>query len=129
MKTFGVNEGNYHSWDNETKKYMDWLKETDKPTGRPYGLRYIGSLVADVHRTLLYGGIFLYPGSVKKPEGKLRLLYEASPLAMVIEQAGGRATNGKIRILDVQPKDLHQRTPLIIGGLDEVDTAQKFLNP
>lgn len=126
-KYYSVNEGNYHSWTENTKKYMDWLKETDKSTGRPYGLRYIGSLVADVHRTLLYGGIFLYPGSVKKPEGKLRLLYEASPLAMVIEQAGGKATNGKIRILDVIPKDLHERTPLIIGGQDEVDTVQQFL--
>jgi fructose-1,6-bisphosphatase I len=127
-KYYSVNEGNYHSWSDSTRKYMDWLKETDKTTGRPYGLRYIGSLVADVHRTLLYGGIFLYPGSVKKPEGKLRLLYEASPLAMVVEQAGGKATNGKMRILDIQPSDLHQRTPLVIGGPDEVDTAQRFLN-
>lgn len=127
-KYYSVNEGNYHSWEGNTKKYIDWLKETDKATGRPYGLRYIGSLVADAHRTLLYGGIFLYPGSIKKPEGKLRLLYEASPLAMVIEQAGGKATNGKIRILDVVPTDLHQRTPLILGGPDEVDAAQRFLN-
>jgi fructose-1,6-bisphosphatase I len=127
-KYYSVNEGNYHSWTEETKKYIDWLKETDKPTGRPYGLRYIGSLVADVHRTLLYGGIFLYPGSIKKPEGKLRLLYEASPLAMVVEQAGGEATDGKIRILDVVPTELHQRTPLIIGGKDEVGTVRRFLN-
>jgi fructose-1,6-bisphosphatase I len=127
-KYYSVNEGNYHSWSENTKKYVNWLKETDKSTGRPYSLRYIGSLVADVHRTLLYGGIFLYPGSIKKPEGKLRLLYEASPLAMVIEQAGGKATNGKIRILDVQPTGLHERTPLIIGGPNEVDTVQQFLN-
>jgi len=103
------------------------LKETDKASGRPYGLRYIGSLVADVHRTLLYGGVFLYPGSIKKPEGKLRLLYEASPLAMVIELAGGKASTGKQRILDVQPHDLHQRTPLIIGSPEEVDLAHRFL--
>lgn len=127
-KYYSVNEGNYHSWDEPMKKYVDYLKENDKATGRPYGLRYIGSLVADVHRTLLYGGVFLYPGAVKKPEGKLRLLYEAAPLAMVIEHAGGKATNGKIRILDIQPHDLHQRTPLIIGSPEEVDLAHKFLS-
>jgi fructose-1,6-bisphosphatase I len=83
--------------------------------------------VADVHRTLLYGGIFLYPGSVKKPEGKLRLLYEANPLAMIVEQAGGKAINDHQRILDIVPTDLHQRTPLIIGSPDDVDLAQSFL--
>lgn len=127
-KYYSVNEGNYHSWEDGMKKYVDWLKETDKATGRPYGLRYIGSLVADVHRTLLYGGIFLYPGALKKPEGKLRLLYEASPLAMVVEHAGGKATNGKQRILELQPNDLHQRTPLVIGSPEEVDMAHKFLS-
>ena len=126
-KYYSVNEGNYHSWEDGMKRYIDYLKETDKASGRPYGLRYIGSLVADAHRTLLYGGVFLYPGSLKKPEGKLRLLYEASPLAMVIEQAGGKASNGKQRILDVEPTDLHQRTPLIIGSPEEVGLAHRFL--
>lgn len=126
-KYYSVNEGNFHSWTDATKKYMEYIKEPDSSTGRPYGLRYIGSLVADVHRTLLYGGIFLYPGSIKKPSGKLRLLYEASPLAAVVEAAGGKATNGKQRILDIQPTELHQRTPLIIGSPADVDTAMKFM--
>ncbi len=127
-KYYSVNEGNYHSWQDGLKRYIDYLKETDKATGRPYGTRYIGSLVADAHRTLLYGGIFLYPGSVKKPEGKLRLLYEASPLAMVIEQAGGKAISETERILDIVPTDLHQRTPLIIGSSEDVDQAKAFMN-
>ena len=126
-KYYSANEGNYHSWTDGTKKYINYMKESDPDTGRPYGLRYIGSLVADVHRTLLYGGIFLYPGSVKKPAGKLRLLYEAAPLAMVIEQAGGKATNGAKSILDVEPTELHQRTPLVIGSPVDVDAAMKFL--
>jgi fructose-1,6-bisphosphatase I len=126
-KYYSVNEGNYHSWHEQTQKYINYLKETDSSTGRPKGLRYIGSLVADVHRTLLYGGIFLYPGSVKKPSGKLRLLYEASPLAAVVEAAGGKATDGRQRILDIQPTELHQRTPLVIGSPDDVDTAMKFI--
>jgi fructose-1,6-bisphosphatase I len=126
-KYYSVNEGNYESWSDGMKGYINHIKETDKETGRPMGTRYIGSLVADVHRTLLYGGIFLYPGSVKKPEGKLRLLYEANPLAMIVEQAGGKAINDHQRILDIVPRDLHQRTPLIIGSPEDVDLAQSFL--
>ena len=126
-KYYSVNEGNYNAWTDGMKKYVDYIKDTDAATGRPYGLRYIGSLVADVHRTLLYGGLFLYPGSVKKPAGKLRLLYEASPCAMIVEAAGGKATNGKQRIVDVVPTDLHQRTPLIIGSPEDVDTVHRFL--
>jgi fructose-1,6-bisphosphatase I len=126
-KYYSVNEGNYQSWEDNVKRYVDYLKDSDSSTGRPYGSRYIGSLVADVHRTVLYGGVFLYPGSVKKPSGKLRLLYEASPLAMVVQQAGGRATDGKQNILDIQPTELHQRTPLIIGSPEEMDLSDKFL--
>jgi fructose-1,6-bisphosphatase I len=83
--------------------------------------------VADVHRLLLAGGIFLYPGEVNKPEGKLRLLYEANPMAMVVEQAGGRASNGETRILDIEPKKLHQRVPLIIGSADDVRDAETYI--
>jgi len=100
------------------------LKVQDKATGRPYSGRYSGCLVADVHRILLGGGIYLYPGENDKPEGKLRLMYEGNPLAMVVEQAGGKATTGTMRILDVEPKALHQRVPLIIGSPEDVAQAE-----
>src|SRR5207249_9848929 len=92
-----------------------------------YSSRYIGSLVADFHRTLIRGGVFLYPGTKRSPQGKLRLLYEANPLAFVAEQAGGLATDGQQRILDKQPTAMHQRTPLIIGSKDEVERVLSFL--
>lgn len=110
------------------RRYVRYLKEEDPATHRPYSLRYIGSLVSDFHRNLLYGGIFLYPTDRAHPEGKLRLLYEANPLAFLVEQAGGLATDGKQRILDIQPKDLEHRTPLIIGSKKDVELAMKFLN-
>jgi fructose-1,6-bisphosphatase I len=126
-KVYGVNEGNYHKWTTGTKKYVDYLKLPDKPTGRPYSVRYSGCLVADLHRILLGGGIYLYPGELDKPEGKLRLLYEANPLAWVVEQAGGRASTGTMRILDVEAKQLHQRVPLIIGSADDVRDAEHHI--
>jgi fructose-1,6-bisphosphatase I len=126
-KVYGANEGNYQKWPEGMKKYFDYLKMQDNATGRPYSSRYSGCLVADVHRILLSGGIYLYPGEVGKPEGKLRLLYEANPLAMVVEQAGGRASTGLERILDIEPKKLHQRVPLIIGSSDDVRDAERFL--
>ena len=126
-KVYGVNEGNYHKWTTGTKKYMDYLKIRDKATGRPYSGRYSGCLVADVHRILLGGGIYLYPGELDKPEGKLRLLYEANPLAWVVEQAGGKASTGTMRILDLEAKQLHQRVPLIIGSSDDVLEAEEFI--
>jgi len=126
-KVYGVNEGNYHKWTPGTKKYVDDLKTQDKSSGRPYSVRYSGCLVADVHRILLGGGIYLYPGELDKPEGKLRLLYEANPLAMVVEQAGGGASTGTMRILDVEAKQLHQRVPLIIGSADDVRDAEDFI--
>ncbi|MEK7235242.1 MAG: class 1 fructose-bisphosphatase [Nitrospirota bacterium] len=126
-KIYGANEGNYHKWTTGTKKYLDYLKVSDKATGRPYSGRYSACLVADVHRILLGGGIYLYPGELDKPEGKLRLLYEANPLAWVVEQAGGRASTGTMRILDVEAKQLHQRVPLIIGSADDVRDADAFI--
>jgi fructose-1,6-bisphosphatase I len=126
-KVYAVNEGNYEKWPEGTRRYVDSLKKTDKAAGRPYSSRYCGCLVADVHRLLLAGGIYLYPGEVNKPDGKLRLLYEANPMAMVVEQAGGKASNGMMRILDIEPKKLHQRVPLIIGSADDVRDAEEFI--
>jgi fructose-1,6-bisphosphatase I len=126
-KIYSVNEGNTHRWSEGMKRYINHLQEEDKETGRPYSSRYIGSLVGDIHRTLLYGGIFLYPADSKNPEGKLRLMYEGNPMAFLLEQAGGRASNGCQRILDIQPKTLHQRTPLFLGSEEDVSTAEEFV--
>src|SRR5262245_44702092 len=126
-KVYAVNEGNYHKWPGGTKRYFDYLKVKDTVTGRPYSGRYSGCLVADVHRMLLGGGIYLYPGELDKPEGKLRLLYEANPLAWVVEQAGGKASTGTMRILDMEPKKIHQRVPLIIGSEHDVRDAEEFI--
>lgn len=121
-RIYSINEGNMHSWDNGTRRYVDYVKNQQSDRGHPYSLRYIGSLVADFHRNLLKGGIFLYPG----PKGKLRLLYEAAPLSMIVEQAGGSATTGTERILDIQPTSLHQRVPLIIGSREDVREYGQF---
>lgn len=126
-KYYSCNQGSYHSWDEGLQSYVRYLQETDKATRRPYSTRYIGTMVADVHRTLLYGGIFFYPGSKSAPNGKLRLMYEGNPMAFIIEQAGGRATNGKQRILDVEPTELHQRVPVFLGSASDVLTAEAFL--
>ena len=126
-KTYSANEGNYSKWSKGMRSYIDFLKEKHKESGRPYSSRYVGSLVADFHRNLLYGGIFMYPADEKNKNGKLRLMYEANPLAFVIEHAGGRATNGKERILEIEPKSLHQRTPLFIGSEEDVKNAEKYL--
>jgi len=129
-KYYSVNEGNYEYWDENVRKYVDGLKAVSKEKRRPYSTRYIGSLVADFHRNLITGGIFLYPRDNKspnKPFGKLRLLYEAAPLAFIAEHAGGRAITGTEDILDIQPESLHQRVPLIIGSRRDVDEAQEYL--
>jgi fructose-1,6-bisphosphatase I len=125
--TYSANESNFNKWDNGVQRYLDYLKEDDKKTGRPYTARYIGSLVSDFHRNLLKGGVFLYPADSKSPQGKLRLMYEASPLAFIVEEAGGRASTGWERVLDIQPADLHQRVPLIIGSAEDVEEAEAFI--
>lgn len=125
---YSVNEGNYHKWSSALQRWADWIK-TPGDKGRPYGHRYIGAMVADLHRTLLRGGIFAYPGDKNKPEGKLRLLYEAAPFAFLVEAAGGAATDGKRRILDIVPEKLHQRTPLFIGSDEDVQDLLHFLEP
>jgi fructose-1,6-bisphosphatase I len=124
---YSVNEGYYERWDENMRRLVNYFKAEDKATKRPYKSRYVGTLVADFHRTLLYGGIFMYPADSKNPNGKLRLIYEAAPLAFVIEKAGGRASNGYQDILDIKPTDLHQRTPLFIGSEEDVRIAEEFI--
>jgi fructose-1,6-bisphosphatase I len=118
---YSVNEAYYKRWSRGQQKAVDQLKDED------YSLRYIGSLVADFHRTLLYGGIFMYPADVKSPKGKLRLLYEASPVAMVMEEAGGMSSDGSMSILHVEPTELHQRTPLYLGNKELVKRTEEAL--
>jgi len=124
-KIYSVNHGNFFQYDDKVKSYIDTCQKKTRDNGGPYTQRYIGSMVADVHRNLIKGGIFMYPATVDKPKGKLRLLYECNPFAFIVEVAGGRATNGKERILDVQPTELHQRSALFIGSknmMDELDS-------
>ena len=126
-KIYSINEGNYLYWHPGLKKYIKYLQEEDKASNRPYSSRYIGSMVADIHRNLLYGGIFMYPADSRNPNGKLRLQYECNPMAFIVEQAGGRATNGKQRILEIQPEKLHQRVPIFIGSEEDVKVVEKFM--
>ncbi|KAL3640700.1 Fructose-1,6-bisphosphatase 1, chloroplastic [Castilleja foliolosa] len=125
-KIYSFNEGNYQLWDDKLKKYIDDLKDPG-PTGKPYSSRYIGSLVGDFHRTLLYGGIYGYPRDKKSKNGKLRLLYECAPMSFIVEQAGGKGSDGHNRVLDIQPTEIHQRVPLYIGSVDEVEKLEKYL--
>jgi fructose-1,6-bisphosphatase I len=124
---YSVNEAYYPRWSAEQRKLVDHFKGMHGELDAPYRSRYIGSLVSDFHRTLLRGGIFMYPADSKSPRGKLRLLYEAAPLAFVCEQAGGRATDGSRDILELVPEDLHQRTPLYLGSRELVDMAEEYL--
>lgn len=125
-KIYAFNEGNYQLWDDKLKKYIDDLKDPG-PSGKPYSARYIGSLVGDFHRTLLYGGIYGYPRDKKSKNGKLRLLYECAPMSFIVEQAGGKGSDGYQRILDIQPAEIHQRVPLYIGSQEEVEKLEKYL--
>ena len=124
-KTYSVNEAYLATFPSGVQDYLGWVK-TKEAGG--YGLRYIGSLVSDFHRTLLKGGVFLYPTTAKAPKGKLRLLYEANPLAFIAQQAGGTATDFNQPILDKQPQTLHERTPLLIGSKAEVERVMGFVN-
>ena len=120
--TYSVNDGNFWQWDEPFREYIRYVHRTEG-----YSSRYSGAMVSDIHRILLQGGVFLYPGTLQKPEGKLRLLYETAPLAFLVEQAGGIATTGTMDILDVVPTKLHQRTPLIIGSKENVDKVMSFI--
>ncbi|HEX6997902.1 MAG TPA: class 1 fructose-bisphosphatase [Gammaproteobacteria bacterium] len=121
-KSYSVNEGNRLTFPEGYRKYLDWAQS------QTYSSRYAGAMVADVHRTLLKGGVFMYPPTKKAPQGKLRLMYEANPMAMLVEQAGGQALAGPgQRILEIQPKDIHQRTPVILGSPEEVEHVVRYL--
>ncbi|GJH42982.1 class 1 fructose-bisphosphatase [Pasteurella canis] len=126
-KIYSINEGQYLKFPAGVKKYIKYCQEEDKQTQRPYTSRYIGSLVSDFHRNMLKGGIYIYPSATNYPNGKLRLLYEGNPMAFLAEQAGGLATDGFNRILDIQPTALHQRVPLFIGSREMVNKAQDFM--
>ncbi|KAH9691697.1 Fructose-1,6-bisphosphatase [Citrus sinensis] len=119
-KIYSVNEGNAKNWDGPTAKYVEKCK-FPKDGSSPKSLRYIGSMVADVHRTLLYGGIFMYPRDKKSPNGKLRVLYEVFPMSFLMEQAGGQSFTGKQRALDLVPKKIHERSPIFLGSYDDVE--------
>ena len=128
-KYYSVNEGNYGNWRTGVKKFVDFLKSPTEER-KSYGTRYIGSLVADFHRTLLYGGIFMYPADHRdpeKPKGKLRLLYELNPMSFIIEQAGGASSTGTGRLMEVVPETLHQREPVFLGSATEVGWADEFI--
>lgn len=122
---YSVNHGNFFRYEKGVQNYITACQKKDKTSGGPYTQRYIGSMVSDVHRNLIKGGIFMYPGTVDKPKGKLRLLYECNPFAFIVEVAGGKATNGRQRILDIIPTELHQRTPMFIGSREMMDELEQ----
>lgn len=128
--TYSINFGNYLKFSDGVRKYLEYCNSYDPDTGRPFSMRYVGSMVADIHRSLLKGGIFMYPPTDDAPEGKLRLLYECNPLALIVEQAGGVASSGKQRILEIEPKELHQRVSIFIGSYNMVNRVLDFVqNP
>ena len=126
---YSVDEGNYNSFEPGVREYIKWM-QTEAPADappRPYTTRYIGSFVADFHRNLMKGGVYIYPANARNPQGKLRLMYEANPMAMIVEQAGGRAETGHGAVLDVEPRALHDRCPVYIGSPAMVADAMAFL--
>ncbi|GMV53026.1 MAG: class 1 fructose-bisphosphatase [Chlorobi bacterium] len=124
---YSVNSGNSHKWSEGVRSYVRHLLEPSDDGQRPYSLRYVGTMVADIHRTLHYGGIFMYPADKTSPLGKLRLVYEVNPMSFIVEQAGGRATTGFERILDIIPSSLHQRIPCFMGSEEDVKELEQFL--
>jgi fructose-1,6-bisphosphatase I len=126
-KIYSVNHGNFFQYTEGVRKYINECQRKDKSTGGPYTQRYIGSMVADIHRNLIKGGIFMYPAIADKPKGKLRLMYECNPCAFIIEVAGGKATNGRQRMLDVQPNHLHQRTPFFAGSKLMMEELENYI--
>ena len=127
-KTYSVNHGNFFQYHQSVQDYITTCQRKNASNGGPYTQRYIGSMVADLHRTLIKGGIFMYPGTTDKPKGKLRLLYECNPFAFILEVAGGRATNGKQRILEIQPEELHQRTAMFAGSSGMMDELETYIH-
>ncbi|OLQ92061.1 fructose-bisphosphatase [Vibrio ponticus] len=125
---YSINEGNYIRFPMGIKKYIKYCQENDTATNRPYTSRYIGSLVADFHRNLLKGGVYLYPSTQSHPNGKLRLLYECNPMAYIVEQAGGTASDGVNRIMDIKPTELHQRVPFVVGSKNMVSKVEEFID-
>ncbi|KAA8516341.1 hypothetical protein F0562_016634 [Nyssa sinensis] len=125
-KIYSFNEGNYDLWDDKLKKYLDHLRQPGA-NGKPYSGRYIGCLVGEIHRMLLYGGVYGNPKNKNSKNGNLRLLYECAPMSYIVEQAGGKATDGHQRILDIKPAQIHQRTPIFIGSPDEIEKLEKYL--
>ena len=125
-KIYSMNQGNLGKFEPVAQQFIEWCVSHDKDTSRPYSLRYIGSMVGDMHRTFIKGGIFLYPAAKGEKRGKLRLLYECIPMAFITEHAGGKAINGTERILDIQPTELHERCAIIIGCKDMVAKYEEF---
>lgn len=128
-RIYSVNHGNFFQYDEGVKQYITACQKKNKANGGPYTQRYLGSMVADVHRNLIKGGIFMYPGTTDKPGGKLRLMYECNPFAFILEVAGGKATNGRERILDIKPEMLHQRSPFFIGSSGMMAELDTFMRP
>lgn len=127
-RIYSVNHGNFFQYEEGVRKYINLCQAKNKDNGGPYTQRYIGSMVSDVHRNLIKGGIFMYPGMKDKPKGKLRLLYECNPFAFILEVAGGKATDGRQRVLDIEPTDLHQRSPFFVGSkgmMEELEACMK----